>query len=76
MKQKETLSHKDDAEQNKSNRSSDLLRHSGGDSSTDTMARRVQQRLSAAWALILIRTEDVGRKVSHGGNNSKKQKGL
>ena len=41
------------------------------DSRTDAMARRVQQRLSVVQVPILFRTVEVGRKASHGGNNSK-----
>ena len=44
------------------------LRHSGGGSRPDAMARRIQQGFSAVRVLILVRTEEVGWKVSHDGN--------
>ena len=51
------------------------FRHSSRDSRINTMARWVQQGLSAVRALILVRTEEVGWKVSHDGNKGFKVEG-
>jgi hypothetical protein len=52
------------------------LRHSGRDSRTCAMARRVWQRVSAVRALILAGTEDARWEVSHRRDKGKSRRDL